>query len=83
MIKGHIKSVAYICSQKGMDCTGARGCGKSCFHTLCPECAADPESVKMVEEFFNKFDIDIRLYPLAKTEEGLFEIYLTERKRND
>lgn len=58
-------SVLYICDQKACPGqwinkeTGLKDCDP-CFNTFKPEHAKNPESVKIAQDFLNRFDIEIR-----------------------
>lgn len=80
MRRAHIKYVAYICDKQTMHCAGAKGCGKSCFHTICEECAANKDSVKLAKDFFDAFNLTVVVKPTAENKEDLFEVWLEEKK---
>lgn len=82
MTKAKIGGIAYICDKQTMDCAGAKGCGKSCFQTICEECAANKDSVKLAKDFFDTFNVVVMVKPLAEKEEDLFEVWLEEKRRD-
>ena len=80
MWNAHVEGVAYICDKQKMDCAGAKGCGQSCFHTLCEECAVNKDSVKLAKDFFNTFNVTVMVKPTAENQEDLFEVWLEEKR---
>ena len=83
MANANVKCVAYICDQKSMDCAGAKGCGKSCFHTIRKECAANKDSVKLAKDFFDTFNVTVIVKPTAEKQEDLFEVWLEEKRKKE
>jgi len=56
--------VVYLCKGEGMDCYKAKGCNadplhfySTCFHTLLPDCALNPDSVELINSVIARFDI--------------------------
>ena len=56
----------YLCKGEGMDCYKAKGCNadplhvySTCFHTLSPDCALNPDSVELI----NSVNARFKIYP--------------------